>query len=149
MVDISEYKVGVVESIEELPKSGGKQLRLCNINVGDAELVPVVTSAPNVRDKSRVVVALAGSSVINEEGEEMKLQKTSVGGKMSHGMLCDSRMLLWQGGATGVAVQMPPEFEIGSPPPTSKPRPKGTGDDDTGSNDAPLTTGLFERKLSK
>jgi tRNA-binding EMAP/Myf-like protein len=152
MVDISEYKVGEVESIEEMAvKSGGKPLRLCMVNVGDEELVPVVTSASNVREKSRVVVALAGSSVIDDEGEEMKLQKTTVGGKMSHGMLCDSRMLSWQGGAVGVAVQMPPEFEIGSPPPSSKPRPKATGGDDDGSAEASgsLTGGLFERKLSK
>ena len=149
MVDISEYKVGVVVSIEEMSaKSGGKPLRLCQVNIGDAEPVPIVTSAPNVRDDSRVVVALAGSKVLNEEGEEIALQKTSVGGKMSHGMLCDSRMLNWQGGASGIAVQVPPEFELGSAPPASKPRPKG---DDSGSAEAdgPVTGGLFERKLSK
>jgi hypothetical protein len=30
----------------------------------------MVTSAPNVREGSRVVVALAGSAALNEEGDE-------------------------------------------------------------------------------
>jgi len=142
----------VVVSIEELgTKSGGKPLRLCNVNIGlpDDELVPVVTAAQNVRDNSRVAVALAGSTIVNDEGEEIKIQKTSVGGKLSHGVLCDSKMLGWSGGAAGVAVQIPPEIEIGSAPPASKPRPKSG--DDSGSSEAagPVTGGLFEKKLTK
>jgi hypothetical protein len=43
----------------------------------------------------RVAVALAGSTVLNAEGEEMEVKKTSVGGVMSDGMLCDSRMFGW------------------------------------------------------
>jgi tRNA-binding EMAP/Myf-like protein len=153
MVDISEYKVGVIVSLEELPtKSGGKALRLCTVKVGpndnDDDLVPVVTSAPNVREQSRVAVALAGSTVLTDDGEELKLTKTTVGGKMSHGMLCDSKMLGWSGGASGVAVQIPDDIAIGSSPPSSKPRPKGDTDNDEGAG-GPPTGGLFERKLSK
>jgi hypothetical protein len=68
-----------------------------------ADPVAVVTSASNVRTGSRVIVALAGTSIITGEGEEVTVQRTSVGGVTSDGILCDSRMLGWSGGGSGVA----------------------------------------------
>jgi hypothetical protein len=65
---------------------------------------------------------------------------------MSEGMLCDSRMLGWSGGAAGVAVQIQDSVEIGSPPPASKPRP-GQGGEDL--PPAEEVKGLFEKKLTK
>ena len=75
----------------------------------------------------------------------MEVKKTTVGGVVSQGILCDSNMLGWTGGAAGIAVQMPPELEIGSAPPSSKPRPKEA------TSDLPESTveGLFAKKLSK
>ena len=146
MVDISEYKVGVVLSVEDSGKKGGKPLKICSVNIGDDEPVTIVTSAPNVRDGSRVVVAPAGTTVMNDEGEEMQVTKTSVGGTMSAGMLCDSKMLGWSGGAAGVAVQVPESIAIGEAPPASKPRPKG---EEEAAPAGPVTDGLFERKLTK
>jgi tRNA-binding EMAP/Myf-like protein len=147
MVDVTEYRVGVVVELEELKSGGNKALKLCQVNVGLEDPLPVVTSAPNVRLQSRVVVALCGSTVITEEGGELQLKPTTVGGHVSEGMLCDSKMLGWTGGASGVAVNLPDEFEIGSPPPTTKPRPKGV--EDTAEDAGPVAGGLFERKLSE
>jgi tRNA-binding EMAP/Myf-like protein len=54
MVDISEYKVGVVLKVDEIEKKGGKPLRVCSVNVGDeGNPVTIVTSAANVRQGSR------------------------------------------------------------------------------------------------
>ena len=147
MVDVSQYKVGVVLSLEECGKTkSGKSLRACKVNVGGDETITVVTVAQNVREGSRLAVAPIGSSVLNEEGEEMEVKKTSVGGVMSEGMFCDSRMLGWIGGSQGVAQVMPKEFEIGSAPPASKPRPK-----EASVEEVPQTEvkGLFEKKLTK
>jgi tRNA-binding EMAP/Myf-like protein len=161
VVDISEYKVGVVVGLEDIIISSSKTsktktLKLCSINIGQGEPVPVVTSAPNVRLESRVVVALAGSTVVTNGGELIKLQPTLVGGKLSHGMLCDSKMLGWSGGAAGVAVHLPPpeeddeDFEVGTAPPSQKPRPKGiSGGEDTTTTNTGDDAGLFERKLSE
>lgn len=83
MADILEYKVGVVLSCEESSKkSGGKALKILQVDVGlgEGESIPVVTTAPNVRDGSRVVVAPAGSTVRNEEGEDVTLTKTTIAG---------------------------------------------------------------------
>ena len=78
----------------------------------------------------------------------MVLKKTSVGGVMSEGMLCDSRMLGWSGGAEGQAVQIPASIEIGAPPPATKPRPN----DEKQEQLPPIGDSdncLFEKKLSK
>jgi tRNA-binding EMAP/Myf-like protein len=55
MVDISEYKVGVILSLEECGKAkGGKALKACKVNIGDeSNPITVVTSASNVREGSR------------------------------------------------------------------------------------------------
>ena len=148
MPDRSKYKVGVVQSIEELTKKGGKPLRSCQVDVGsDDGPICVVTSAANVRDCSRIIVAPVGSSVLDDSGEEVVIKKTSVGGVMSEGMFCDSQMLGWKGGAVGVAATVPDSFAIGSAPPDEKPRPKGAGG---GDGDAPPPAdlpGLFEKKV--
>mmetsp|Transcript_17560 Transcript_17560/g.33303 ORF Transcript_17560/g.33303 Transcript_17560/m.33303 type:complete len:189 (-) Transcript_17560:48-614(-) len=159
-VDVSKYKVGLVLSLEDCGKCkiGGKQLRACKIRIGgtdgdyqeETNVVTVVTSAPNVRENSRVVVALSGTSVIGDDGELMPVTKATVGGVVSEGMLCDSKMLGWVGGAKGIAVNLPESYEVGCPPPTSKPRVNDVGADeeDSTQSSVPLP-GLFEKKLSK
>mmetsp|Transcript_16822 Transcript_16822/g.38741 ORF Transcript_16822/g.38741 Transcript_16822/m.38741 type:complete len:180 (+) Transcript_16822:740-1279(+) len=150
MVDVSQFKVGVVLDVEDCgnPKKG-KPLKSCKVNVGDEENpVTIVTSASNVRNGSRVVVALAGSTVYNAEGEEEAIQKTTVGGSMSEGMLCDAKMLGWSGGAVGIAVQVPESFSIGSAPPATKPR-GGNQAAEEPQGQAPQAEGLFEKKLTK
>ena len=62
-IDLSQYKVGVVQLIEDCGtcKGGGKVLRSLKIQIGDGDeddensFVTVVTSANNIRDQSRFV----------------------------------------------------------------------------------------------
>lgn len=55
MVDILQYKVGVVLSVE-VKKGGGKPLKVCSVDIGDTDNpITVVTVASNVRDGSRYV----------------------------------------------------------------------------------------------
>mmetsp|Transcript_43831 Transcript_43831/g.106279 ORF Transcript_43831/g.106279 Transcript_43831/m.106279 type:complete len:192 (+) Transcript_43831:98-673(+) len=167
MADILQYKVGVVVDVEELKAtgSGGKPLRLCQVKIGGSDddgdddggdIIPVVTAASNVRKSTRCVVAPVGSTIIAEDGDSLiEVTKSTVGGRPSCGILCDSKMLGWAGGAEGIAVQVPPTFQVGSPPPSSKPgRPNDNNNngnsasaDDTAAG--PVTGGLFEKKLSK
>jgi tRNA-binding EMAP/Myf-like protein len=133
-------------------KSNKTPLRSCLVNVGQEQAVTIVTSASNVRPGSRVAVALAGCSIVNEAGEEMQVKKTIVGGVSSEGMLCDSRMLGWSGGAAGVAAQMPDSIAIGDAPPSTKPRPIQQEQQDAdapGADSAAAVPGLFEKKLTK
>lgn len=78
----------------------------------------------------------------------MELKNTSVGGIVSEGMFCDARMLGWAGGAAGIAVQIPGDFEIGSAPPASKPR-KGEEEFKNNEESQPQAEGLFAKKLTK
>ena len=66
---------------------------------------------------------------------------------MSQGMLCDSRMLGWVGGAAGLAVQIPESIEIGSSPPSSKPRVNFHEEEKP--PEQPQVQGLYEKKLTK
>ena len=146
---ISDYKVGVVESLEESGGKGTKALKICKVDVGSGESLQVVTSATNVREKSRLVVAPVGSTVLGSDGEGMLVSKTTVGGHTSEGIFCDSRMLGWEGGSVGIAARMDDSLPLGSAPPSKKPRPGGGGG---GSGEAlPESTveGLFKKKPTK
>lgn len=79
-----------------------------------------------------------------------QVKKTSVGGVISEGMLCDSYMLGWKGGGKGMAAILPDSFEIGSTPPESKPRGKDVRFIESEKEVvAPAAPGLFEKKLTK
>lgn len=139
-----DYKVGVVLGIEPCGKSS---LRACQVDIGGDSPITVVTAATNVREGSRLAVAPIGSNVLTESNETMLIQRTAVGGVMSEGMFCDSRMLGWTGGANGVAAQMPPSLEIGEPPPATKPR--GAPESKEPVAAAVEVKPLFEKKLTK
>ena len=94
-------------------------------------------------------MAPVGSTVVDETGEDLLIQKTSVGGVMSEGMLCDARMLGWVGGAEGIAAQIPDSFPLGSAPPASKPRTDNTSNDVPADTPAVEVKPLFEKKLTK
>jgi tRNA-binding EMAP/Myf-like protein len=111
------FVVALVTACEDL--SGGK-LKKCTLDVGENVPLTVVTNASNVREGTRTCVALVGTEV-----EDVLVKKTSVGGVMSEGMLCDAKMLNWTSGAHGLCVQVPDSFKLGDPAPSSKPRLDG------------------------
>lgn len=158
MVDVSQFKVGLVLSVKDCgscAKTKGKVLKECSIKIspeedydGDNTVITVVTSASNVREGSRVVVAPVGSTVRNEEGEEITVKRVNVGGSISEGILCDSPILGWSGGAKGVAVQVPDTYPIGSSPPTTKPRMDSATNSSNDNQSSPVQ-GLFQKKLTK
>ena len=115
--------VGHVLSCEAV--AGKANLRECSIDIGEAEPITVVTNCSNVRKDTHTVVATIGTD-IEVAGESIKIAKTNVGGVYSSGMLCDSPMCGWVGGAAGLCVQVPLNLAVGSPAPTSKPRLDGS-----------------------
>ena len=148
---MSLYLCGTVTSLTEMKKP----LRSVLVDVGGDDALTIVTNAQNVRESSRVVVACVGAVVPKgaEEGDDgaTTVGRRAVGGVMSEGMLCDSKMLSWSGGGEGVAVQVPDTFPPGSPPPPSRPR---MGGGPTAAAVEPLPPGqeaepLFEKKMTK
>lgn len=112
------FVVAVVLECDPIPQK--PNLKVVTCDVGSARVV-IVTNAPNIRKGTRTCVALVGS-VLEENGEEITVSKRAVAGVMSEGMICDSVMLGWIGGAKGICVQVPDSFDVGTPAPTSKPR---------------------------
>jgi tRNA-binding EMAP/Myf-like protein len=111
------FVVGAAESVE--PVEGKDNLRVVKVNIGK-EVVQVVTNAKNVTPGAKVVVACVGAMV-----GETQIKKANVGGVVSMGMLCDPPMLGWVGGGAGAAVILPPSFQPGSKPPSTRPRGDG------------------------
>ncbi|CAM9767911.1 unnamed protein product, partial [Chrysoparadoxa australica] len=87
------------------------------VDVGAEEPISIATNA-RCGVGERVVVALVGATL--KDGTQVK--KTQVGGVLSEGMLCDSPMLGWTGGAVGIAALVSEDFPPGSTPPSSRPR---------------------------
>lgn len=115
----STIVVGLVIACE--PIVGKDKLKVVTIDIGNGRPpISVVTSAPNVAEKLRVVVACEGS--VLKDGTLIKPQ--TVGGVKSYGMLCDNQMLGWSGGGAGNAALVPDSIEIGASPPETRPRLK-------------------------
>ena len=116
------FIVGVVLTCNSV--AGKDRLRVVTVDIGDSKILTIATNAPNIREGTRTCVAMVGTSIEIAGAVEI-VKKTSVGGVLSEGMICDSVMLGWAGGAAGLAVQIPPSFQLGDAAPTSKPRMDG------------------------
>eukprot|EP00758_Cryptobia_borreli_P005966 Tbor_TRINITY_DN5027_c0_g1::TRINITY_DN5027_c0_g1_i1::g.14032::m.14032 len=128
--DTSKILIAKVLSFEEIHQktSGSKPLKKLLLSLKDTsetddnDTLTVVTNAPNIKTGMLTVVALPGA-VVNINGEDITVKPTSVGGVVSKGMLCDSGMLGWSGGAAGYAVVIPEgKYTAGSVPPEARPR---------------------------
>ena len=83
---IENVVVGRIEKIEKHPDAD--KLIICQTNVG-AEVVQIVTGAPNVKEGDVVPVALVGAKLPNG----MKIKKGKLRGVESMGMLCSGEEL--------------------------------------------------------
>mmetsp|Transcript_28060 Transcript_28060/g.86811 ORF Transcript_28060/g.86811 Transcript_28060/m.86811 type:complete len:185 (-) Transcript_28060:44-598(-) len=119
----------------------GKKLKAATVRDADRQY-KIVTNAKNVLEEKvgkKIVVARPGAEV---PGLDEPVKKANVGGVLSEGMLVDAKML-W-GGSAGTAIFLDDDYEVGAPPPASKPRPK-----EATSEVAPAGEGLFAKKLTK
>ncbi|MGP1569554.1 MAG: phenylalanine--tRNA ligase subunit beta [Eubacteriales bacterium] len=92
VTNLEKVVVAKVEKIEKHPNAD--KLVVCYLNIGDSELVQVVTGAPNVFEGAYVALALDGAKIAGpfhgqpkkEEGEVIKAGELR--GVSSNGMLC-------------------------------------------------------------
>ena len=75
----------VTGRIEQLT-SHPDHLQVCQMNIGESDLLQIVTGAPNVKQGQVVPVALVGSHLPNGQ----KISKGKLRGVASNGMLCSS-----------------------------------------------------------
>ena len=81
----------VVAKIEKItPHENADKLCICYLNIGEEELLQVVTGADNVFEGAYVPVALVGAELPNG----LKIKKGKLRGVVSNGMLCSGGELL-------------------------------------------------------
>lgn len=130
--EVSAYNnffIAKILSVEPIAKQKDLKKVLLDIK-GDGDIgsaVQVVTNAKYVEVGWNIVVALenaiipAGAS-LDDDANAIRVKACAVGGVMSRGMLCDSPMLAWTGGAKGIVQQLSDAYVIGEKPPSSRPR---------------------------
>ena len=101
-------KILTAQIIKVLPHPDAKKLKLCTVYDGQEEL-QIVCGAHNAREGIITVLAQTGSLLPNGT----KIEKATLRGVESYGMLCSAREL----GLTdeGGIVDLPPETALGTP----------------------------------
>lgn len=135
--------VAELRSVEPIP--GKDKVKEISVRIDESGTTKqIVTNAPNVLAEKigqHLVVALEGAELPGMEA----VKRTNISGRVSEGVVCDSRMLNWSGGGAGVAVFLGDDAEVGSLPPADRPRPNAAKPEACG----PVTDGLFKKKPSK
>ncbi|BEU87483.1 phenylalanine--tRNA ligase subunit beta [Selenomonas sp. TAMA-11512] len=105
---------GRVEEIAPNPNSD--HLQICQMNVGEAELITIQTGAANVRQGDIVPVAMVGAHLPNG----VKISKGKMRGVVSNGMLCSAGELMLpleglpEEQQNGILI-LPPDTPVGVP----------------------------------
>ncbi len=111
---LEKVVTGKIEELTAHPDSD--HLLVCQMNVGEPELLQIVTGAPNVKQGQIVPVALVGAHLPNGQ----KISKGKLRGVQSNGMLCSAGELkldldsLPEEQTTGIYI-LPDDTEIGVP----------------------------------
>jgi phenylalanyl-tRNA synthetase beta chain len=84
--------VGEIKEAEQHPNAD--RLRVCKVDVGQAELLNIVCGAPNARVGIRIPCALVGAELPpGEDGKPFLIKVGKLRGVESEGMLCSAREL--------------------------------------------------------
>ena len=86
--------VVVGEIREAVQHPNADKLRVCQVDVGQANLLSIVCGAPNARVGIRVPCALVGAQLpAGDDGKPFEIKVGKLRGVESHGMLCSAREL--------------------------------------------------------
>ncbi len=97
--------------IEELTKHpDSDHLQICQMNVGEKDLLQIVTGAQNVAEGQVVPVALVGANLPCGK----KISKGKLRGVVSNGMLCSADEMNIDGDSSGIYI-LPDDTKIGVP----------------------------------
>ena len=99
--------VAEIESIEQHPDAD--KLRVCQVNVGEDELVTIVCGAPNARQGLRIPCAKVGAVLPGD----FKIKKAKLRGVPSFGMLCGASELGLEEKSPGL-MELPSDAPIGT-----------------------------------
>ncbi|MDE6889512.1 MAG: phenylalanine--tRNA ligase subunit beta, partial [Eubacterium sp.] len=109
--DLDKIVIGQIINIERHPDAD--KLVVCQVDIGSAESVQIVTGAPNVKEGQKVPVVLDGGRVAGgHDGSRteggIKIKKGKLRGVLSNGMMCSIEEL----GSTRDMYPLAPEEGI-------------------------------------
>lgn len=78
--------VGEIMSCIQHPNAD--RLKLTKVKINKSETIQIICGAPNVQKGQKVPVALVGSRLFNNKGNEIIIKSTKIRGEESHGMIC-------------------------------------------------------------
>ena len=103
--------VGEIKSAEQHPNAD--RLRVCQVDVGQPELLNIVCGAPNARVGIRVPCALVGAELPpGEDGKPFLIKVGKLRGVESQGMLCSARELKLSDDHGGL-LELPADAPLG------------------------------------
>ncbi len=105
---LEKVVTGRIEELKAHPDSD--HLLICQMNVGEENLLQIVTGAPNVKEGQIVPVALVGANLPCGK----KISKGKMRGVASNGMLCSADELKIEGDSSGIYI-LPEDTPIGLP----------------------------------
>ena len=109
--DLEKIVVGQIDKIERHPDAD--KLIICQVNIGEAEPLQIVTGAPNVKEGDKIPVVLDGGRVAGgHDGKKVaggvKIKKGKLRGIESYGMMCSIEEL----GSTTDMYPEAPEYGV-------------------------------------
>jgi phenylalanyl-tRNA synthetase beta chain len=105
---LAAFKVGYVQEAVQHPNAD--RLRLCKVET-EQGLIQVVCGAPNARTGMKGIIALPGAYI---PGTKITLEKGTIRGQESQGMLCSERELLISDEHNGI-IEVSGDWAIGTP----------------------------------
>ena len=95
--ELSDFIVAKIIKAEKHPNAD--RLKLCDVDIGDKNILKVVCGAPNAKDGLLTVYAPPGSVIPKNK---MKLEVSKIRGITSYGMLCSESELNISGESQGI-----------------------------------------------
>ena len=105
---LEKVVTGRIEELKAHPDSD--HLQICQMNIGEENLLQIVTGAPNVAEGQVVPVALVGANLPCGK----KISKGKMRGVASNGMLCSADELKIEGDSSGIYI-LPEDTPVGLP----------------------------------
>ncbi len=110
--EFSDIVVGEITAIEQHPDAD--RLRVCEVNIGEAESLQIVCGAANARQGLKAPLAKIGAVLPNSDpdAKPLKIKKGKLRGVESFGMLCSEAELGMADKASGL-LELPADAPVG------------------------------------
>ena len=109
--DFTGVVIGEIIAVE--PHPDAERLKVCQVDVAQAENLQIVTNVADVCSRMKVPVAMIGAELAGESADKpFKIKKTQLRGVLSQGMFCGADTLGVNDGSDGL-LELPADAPLG------------------------------------